>query len=225
MNDHQKSSTGAGSYAEAAARIRDKFMANLLVPERDIVMDATKRLMESNAASEAKNVGDLAPDFNLPTAAGGFGILTQYLKKGPVVLSFYRGGWCPFCNLEFRMLHACLPQIRSSGAALVGISPELPAVSTATAERNDLKFDVLSDTGNHVARRYGLIMQVDYELRPLYLKWGFDVPAANGDDSYELPVPATYVIDTGGTIRAAYVNKDYTSRMEAADIIKALKSL
>jgi peroxiredoxin len=225
MNDEQKSPARAGSYAEAADHIRGKFMANLLAPERDIVMDATQRLMESDAASEAKNVDDSAPDFNLPNAAGGFGILTNYLKQGPVVLSFYRGGWCPFCNLEFRMLHACLPQIRSTGATLVAISPELPAVTTATVEKNDLQFDVLSDTGNHVARRYGLIMQVDHELRPLYLKWGFDIPAANGDDSYELPVPATYVIDTGGIIRAAYINKDYTSRMEAVDIIKALKNL
>jgi len=225
MNEQTTSSTAAGSYAEAAARIRAEFMANLLDHQRDIVTDASTRLMESDAASEAKSTGDIAPDFNLPNAAGKFGILTNYLKDGPVVLSFYRGGWCPYCDLEFKMLHACLPQIQSLGASLVGISPEKPEITTETAEQHDLQFEVLSDMGNHVTRRYGLVMQVDYELRTLFPKWGFNVPAANGDDSYELPVPSTYIIDTDGVIRAAYINKDYTSRMEAVDIVNALKSL
>jgi len=142
-----------------------------------------------------------------------------------MVLSFYRGSWCPFCNLELNALQTMLPEIKACGARLVAISPELPDNSLSHAEKLGLEFDVLTDLGNRVAREYGLIMTIHETLRPLYLQWGLDVPAANGDESYELPVPATYVIDKNGTIRAAYIEKDYTKRMEPLAIMESLKQL
>ena len=115
-----------------------------------------------------------------------------------------------------------LADIRSRGARLVAVSPELPDASLSHAQKLQLEFDVLSDVGNGVAGEYGLIMTVPPELRPLYREWGIDLSAANGDTTHQLPVPATYVIDRSGTIRAAYVDKDYTRRMEPDAIIEAL---
>jgi peroxiredoxin len=147
------------------------------------------------------------------------------LAQGPVVLSFYRGGWCPYCNLEFKALNDVLPEIHALGARLVGVCPELPDHSLSTAERHQLQFEVLSDIGNNIAREYGIVMQVPASMRPLYLQWGLDVPTVNGDETWELPIPATYVIDSDGRIATAYVNKDYTQRMEPEAIIEALKEL
>jgi peroxiredoxin len=118
-----------------------------------------------------------------------------------------------------------LPQLKILGASLVGVSPETPEHGLATLEHNHLDFDLLSDSGNAVARDYGLLMSVPEEMQSLYLEWGFDVPEHNGDDSWELPVPATYVIDREGVIRSAFVDKDYTRRMEPLAILEALREL
>jgi len=203
----------------------DAFMASLPPEQQQTVGAAFARLLDSDAGAQAIRVGDRAPDFSLPNAADEAVQLQDRLAEGPVVLNFYRGGWCPFCNLEFKALHDILPEIRQAGAALIGISPELPEVSRQTIGQHGLQFEVLSDVGNRVARDYGLLMVVDEAVRPLYRQWGIDIPAANGDDSFELPLPATYVIDATGTVRAAHVERDYTIRMEPADILAALKQL
>jgi len=211
--------------AEQARETLDAFMSSLPEDTKEIVGGSFARLLASDTAAEAIDTGDLAPDFSLPDAKGRTLRLAELLERGPVVLSFYRGGWCPFCNLEFRALMDHLPRIRAEGATLVGISPETPDNSLTTAQKHGLEFEVLSDSGNRTARDYGLVMTVYEEMRPLYLEWGFDIPAANGDESWELPVPATYIIDTERTVRAAFVEKDYTRRMEPADIIRALQAL
>lgn len=211
--------------AQQTEQAMNDFMAAIPEEQQKIVGAAFAKLMASDVGAAAKLVGDGAPDFSLPNAAGGTVTLKDLLAQGPVVLNFYRGGWCPFCNLEFNALQAALPEIQSLGARLVGVTPETPNNALSTKEKNALEFDVLSDAGNVIARQYGLLMEVYEELRPLYRAWGIDLPAANGDESYELPLPATYVIDKAGVIRAAYVNKNYTQRMEPADIIAALKQL
>lgn len=170
-------------------------------------------------------MGDTAPEFRLPNVQGGHTSLSELLKRGPVVLSFYRGGWCPFCNLEFKALHDKMHEMQTLGATLAGISPETLAVSRQTVQDHQLEFEVLSDEGNRVARDYGLVMVVDEAIRPYYAQWGIDIPAANGNETFELPVPATYLIDQSGRIRAAHVDKDYTKRMEPTDIMAALKAL
>lgn len=190
-----------------------------------VIMNAFKDLMSSSLGEQALNRGDKAIDFILTNARGGETSLAELTRQGPLVLSFYRGGWCPFCNLEFKALHTILPKIKALGAQLVGISPELPGHSMSTIERHQLQFEVLSDIGNQVAWQYGLVMQVHPDLHPYYLQWGYNLPELNGDNSFVLPIPATYVIDSKGTIRAAYINKDYTQRMEPDAIIHALKSI
>lgn len=213
------------SLSEQTRAAVEAFMASLAPEDQQTVGGAFERLLNSAAGDRAVTVGDTVPDFSLPNAQGETVRLQQRLAQGPVVLSFYRGGWCPFCNLEFKALHDILPEIREAGAELIGVSPELPDVSRQTISQHGLQFEVLSDVGNRVTRDYGLLMKVDEAVRPLYRQLGIDVPAANGDDSFELPLPATYVIDGSGTVRAAHVNKDYTTRMEPADILAALQAL
>jgi len=213
------------SLAQQTQQTLDDFLAALPDDQQRVVAAAFQELLASNVASNARSVGDRAPGFKLPNVRGGALDMRNALSEGPVVLSFYRGSWCPFCNLELNALQRHLPDIRGCGARLIAVSPEKPDSSLSHAEKLSLEFDVLSDLGNRTASDYGLIMTVAETLRPLYLQWSIDLPAANGDESHQLPVPATYVIDSAGVIRAAYVEKDYTKRMEPAEIVRALKSL
>lgn len=211
--------------AEQCEQVKHDFIANLSPEARQDVATAFEHLLASNAGESAVGVGDQAPDFSLPDLNGQQRRLSDLLERGPLVLSFYRGGWCPFCNLEFRALMDHLTEIESQGATLVGISPELPDAAAESVRQNGITFEVLSDAGNRVIRQWGLVSPVDEAIRPHYLQWGINLPAVNGDASYELPIPATYVIDRQGRIRAACINKDYTQRMEPAEIIDALKRL
>jgi len=213
------------SLSEQTQQQANDFIASLSEDVQQIVGASMQRLLASEIDKGAKKSGDQAPDFLLPNVRGGQKSLSDYLKAGPVVLSFYRGGWCPYCNLEFRALQARLPEFKALGATLVGISPETPDASLTTVEKNNLEFEVLSDVGNRVIKEYGLLYVVDEKMRPLYLEWGLDVPAANGDGSYELPIPATYVIDRKGIIQAAHVDKNYINRMDPGDIVEALKAI
>ena len=206
-------------------KLMQDFMSSLPENEQQTIGAAFEKLMSSDTGINAPKNGDLAPDFVLPNAHGDNRQLSELLKDGPVVLNFYRGGWCPFCNLEFKALSDIMPQIKEKGASLISVSPELPDVSLTTIEKHNLPFEVLSDVGNEIADHYGLIMTVYEEIRPLYTQWGIDLPTANGDDSFQLPIPATYIIKQDGTIQTYYVNKNYTSRMEPKAILDALDNI
>ena len=210
------------SLEDALNAFKAQFLAN--VPEE---IQGTMRAAEARVAMEvgiarAKTAGDHAPEFELPNARGERVSLTSMLRRGPVVLSFYRGGWCPYCNIELKGLQDRLADIEAAGGRLLAISPELPEVAQDTVTRNGLRFEVLSDLGNHLASRYGLDFVLDAALRPIYEAWGADVAARNGDDSYRLPMPATFVIAGDGTIVEAFVDVDYTRRLEPDRIIAAL---
>ena len=215
----------APTLAQQTEQCVDAFMSQLPDEAKKTVAQAFGKLAASDTGAHAIAPGEKAPDFSLPNVNGEPVQLSELVKNGPLVLSFYRGGWCPFCNLEFKALIDILPEIQALGAQLVGISPETPDVSAQTVEKHHIPFEVLSDQGNAVCRDYGLLFQVYEELQPLYLEWGLDIPAFNGDESWELPVPATYIIGTDRRVHAAFVDKDYTKRMEPFDIIKALKSM
>lgn len=186
---------------------------------------ATSDLEKSGIVNTSLQVGANAPDFELPDPTGKRVKLSALLANGPVVLNFYRGEWCPYCNLEIRALQQLLPEFQQLGAQVVAISPELPDSSLTMQEKHELSFPVLSDVGNRVARDYGLVFALDVSLRPLYKGFGIDIPAHNGDDSYELPVPATYVVDSTGQVRYAYAEADYTLRAEPAEVLAAVKAL
>ena len=177
----------------------------------------------ADAAGRALGVGDVAPDFALPDATGRDVRLSDLLERGPVVLTFYRGAWCPYCNTQLRDYQDALGEIERAGATLVAVSPQAPDGSVTTAERNGLAFPVLSDVGNRVSRAYGLVFAVDARTRERYEAVGVDLAEANGDGAWELPVPATYVIDRAGTVRAAFVEADYTQRAPARQVLDALR--
>jgi peroxiredoxin len=190
-----------------------------------VIDEATAHLASSGLVEASLNVGAVAPDFSLPVATGAMISLSSLLIKGPVVLAFYRGGWCPYCSTELRALQAKLPEITAAGATLVAISPQTPDNSISTAEKFQLAFPVLSDQGNVVAESFGLVFSLPESLRELYRGFGYDLPAVNGDATFRLPLPATYVIDSNGVIAWRFADADYTKRAEPDDVIAILEAL
>ncbi|MEM5460685.1 peroxiredoxin-like family protein [Paraburkholderia phytofirmans] len=177
------------------------------------------------ALEEAVGTGDKAPDFSLPDVQGNPVSLSDLLSRGSVVVTFYRGGWCPYCNIQLRAYQTILPEMSALGARLVAISPQLPDGSLSTAQTNALTFDVLSDVGNAVAHRYGLVYALPEDLRDALRSNNKALLAINGDGSWELPVPATYVIAPDGHIALASIEVDYRKRLEPDAILAAVKSL
>lgn len=194
-------------------------------PEKKrINAQAIKELEESGVARGLKK-GDHAPNFTLPDATGRNVSLKDELAKGPVILSFYRGGWCPYCNLELRAYQRALPNIKDAGAQLIAISPQTPDASLSTKEKDELEFFVLSDQGGKVAKAYALLFKMQDELIELYKKSGIGVPAHNGNEDWELPKPATFVVDRQGEIVFAHVDSDYTKRTDPEEVIGIVKNL
>lgn len=204
---------------------RADFMANVPAEIREAMERADMELAASDVLQHALRAGDKVPDFRLPDARGGFVRLDDLLAKGPAVLSFYRGGWCPYCNLELHSLQKVLPEITSFGAELVAISPQTPDGSLSTAEKNELAFSVLSDVGSATAKAFGIAFDLSEELRPIYTRFGHALPDQNGDESWTLPIPATYVVDRDGAIALAFLDVDYRNRLEPAEIIAALRAI
>ena len=165
-------------------------------PERiRLYEQGIEEVRKSGVVDRALKVGDRAPDFELPDAAGKKVKLSGLLARGPVIVTWYRGGWCPYCNIALRGFHKRLPEIRSAGASLVAISPETPDNSLGTAEKNHLDFDVLSDRGNKVARAFGVAYKLPKVVADQF-KGRLDLAKYNGDDSGELPLGVTYVQPT-----------------------------
>lgn len=192
---------------------------------RAVMQRAGRELAESGQAERALAEGAKAPSFTLPSATGQPVDLYGLLAEGPVVLTFYRGAWCPYCNIALRSLQQHHDGITARGARLVALSPQIPDESLSLAEKNGLAFDVLSDPGCETARQYGLAFDLPDDLAAVYDTIGIDLHRSNAGHARTLPLPATYVIDRDGTIRWAFVHPDYTTRAEPADILAALDSL
>ncbi|MBU6497201.1 MAG: AhpC/TSA family protein [Rhodospirillales bacterium] len=182
-------------------------------------------LLAHDYPHHAVGEGQIAPDFTLPDQHGRPVSLHEALARGPVVLTFFRGGWCPFCSIALRALNRVLPKLRRQGASLLAISPQTPDQSLSTAERNALCFPVLSDAGNAVARRYGLVWKLDADYRALYERLGHDLPRINGTPGWELPVAAGYVIDTDGRVALARVDPRVHRRLEPEEALEAVLRL
>ncbi len=183
-------------------------------------------LRASGILDRAARAGDLVPATNhLLDAHGRPFDLTALIAAGPVVLTFYRGGWCPYCNLELRAFQAALLAIRAAGGTLVAVSPERPDHSLSTAEKNDLAFPVLSDVGGRLAAALGIRFALSDAVRPFYEKAGHALPDRNGDGGWALPIPATFVIDRGGRIALASIEPDYRRRLAPDVAVEALRRL
>src|SRR3984957_6954926 len=193
----------------------------------NVISGEVERIRGLGFLDRSLKAGQAAPGFTLPDVYGREVSLKTLLAKGRVVLSFYRGEWCPYCNIELHGLQEALPKIREFGATLVAISPEKPDHGIVMTEKNKLTFPVLSDFDNKVARQFGIVFQVGKELSE-FARNAFknDISLRNGQDSRELPVPATYVVDTTGAIRFARVEVDYMmDRAEPEEIVAALQAI
>lgn len=179
---------------------------------------AAAALEASGVSTRALGEGDTAPDFELPDASGRMVRLEDLRAEGPVIISFYRGQWCPFCNLELRGLQRALADVQAAGATLVAISPNKPDVAADTVEELGLEYPVLSDHDNQVAGMFNLVYEMTPENIEEYHEMGRDIGLLNGTGKWELPVPATYVIDGAGTIRYAFVDLNHRRRAEPSEV-------
>ena len=183
------------------------------------------QLITSGAAERSIKAGTQAPDFTLLDARGTAVKLSHLLEQGPVVMTFYRGQWCPYCHMMLRAYQHALPQLQAGGATLLAISPQTPHHSRALAEKLKLTFAVLSDMGNQMARQFGLVFTLDEAVRGAYKQVGADLPRFNGTDSWELPMAGTFLVDQSGIVRLAFVDPDFTRRLDPSVIFARLEEL
>jgi len=182
--------------------------------------------IEASGIAPGLAIGDQAPEFSLPDPLGRPVSLGQLLPRGPVVVTFYRGAWCPYCNLQLHALQQALPAFRELGASLVAISPQAPDHSLSMTEKHQLEFPVLSDLDQAVIRAYKVQFTLSGDLEDLQVNVFHNDPAGqNADGSRSLPVPATFVIDREGIVRAAFVSADWRVRAEPADVLAAVAAV
>ncbi|GAA4239418.1 peroxiredoxin-like family protein [Postechiella marina] len=202
----------------AGRKAKPEFMQGV-----DLVIEKAKAFKEGENAIK---VGEKAPNFELPNPKGNHVTLQSLLKKGPVVVTFYRGSWCPYCNLQLRALQARLNEIHDLGATLVAISPEVPDGSLTKNDIENMEFTVLSDQDAKVAEQYGLAWQVpEFLMEHMRIDRNLDLVKINNGNGNILPIPGTFVLNTQGEVIWSYVNVDYRTRSEPEAIIEALKTL
>lgn len=183
--------------------------------------DAMQALIDTGIIDNALNVGDTAPDFRLTNATGQTVSLYKMLESGPVVLFWYRGGWCPYCNLTLQYMQRYLPKFQEHGANMMALTPELPDSTLSTEQKHNLEFEVLSDIDNVVGKQYGVVYTLTDDVANAYNS-SFGLSSYNGNDSNELPLGATYIIGTDAVIRYAFIDPDYRKRAEPDSLVQVL---
>jgi len=190
-----------------------------------LIADDIDYVRASGILDRAARAGAAFPKAVLTDATGKSFDLSVVYAKGPAIVIFYRGGWCPYCNLELRSYQKMLGDIHAAGGALVAISPELPDHSLTTAQKNELAFPILSDHGSALAADLGIRFSLSEAVRPFYEKAGHTLPDRNGDGAWVLPMPATFVVAKGGRIAAAFIEPDYRKRTDPAEAVTVLRTL
>jgi peroxiredoxin len=204
---------------------RKELMARYVPPETEAVhARAIAELKEKHLAGNILAVGAEAPAFELKDLNGKLVSSADLLSKGRLVICFFRGRWCPFCVGQLQAMNLILPQIEQAGASLLAISPQTTQQSFFMADQHKLRFPLLSDAGNEVARHFGVVYRVPDEQQAIYRRACINLPFANGQDRWELPIPATFIFNRDGTVLYAAASEDYTERPEPADILRALKA-
>lgn len=203
---------------------RKELIAKYVPAETQAVhAQAVAELRAKKFAANIVPVGAKAPHFELPDQNGKLVSSSELLSRGRVVLCFIRGRWCPFCVGKMEAINLFVPQFEASGATLVAISPQTVKQSFFMHDQHKLRFSLLSDAHNNVARQFGLVYRVPAAQEAVYRRAFVNLPFTNGDDGWELPIPATYIIDRDGTVLHASANEDYTERPEPAEIVRLLR--
>lgn len=198
--------------------------AKRMPPEALATMEkAAADYITAGIGKDALGVGDTLPDATLIDATGNPVTLSNLLAQGPLLLNFYRGGWCPYCNFEMKAYQDLLPEITAAGATLVGVTPEKPDNALSTVEKNALTYPVLSDTGNAFATALGIVFELQGDLKDLYEGFGLDLPNLNAQSGWTLPIPAVYVVGSDGKILFADIDLDYRRRAEPSEVLAILK--
>lgn len=200
------------------------FEATASSEKQDLYNKGIQAIINDSILHYALNKGDKAVDFTLKNALGEKESLNTFLENGPVILTWYRGGWCPYCNITLSYLQSNLSEFKSLGATLLALTPELPDSSLSTKEKLSLDFEVLSDLNNQVAKEYGITFKLIDPVAKSYQN-SFDLHAFNCDSSNVLPIAATYIIDKDKIIKYAFLNADYRVRAEPSELLKVLKQM
>jgi len=209
---------------EQLEAVAKEFKANAPIEAQIKIGQMIEEVQKSGIAS-GKQQGEKAVDFKLTNALGRDVILFEELAKGPVVLVFYRGGWCPYCNLQLKAYQKILPEIQAIGAQLIAISPQKPDHSLSLQEKEGLEFQVLSDPNGLVTAKYNLLFDVPRGVRELMEGIGVNLAEYNNTSKWVLPVPATFMIDESAIIRSSYVNPNFMQRQSPEEILRELKKL
>lgn len=216
--------TDMPSLSEQLAEKAAASAANAPQERRDAFKQGIDVVRESGIEKSAKQTGDMAVDGELTGWDGTSVKLSELWEEGPVVLMWYRGGWCPYCNIQLRAMQKSLDAIESAGARLVVLTPELPEKAKKTAESNDLDIVALHDKDSQLARKYGILFDLPEPIVPIY-RDKLKLSTFNGNDKMELPLSATYVIDTSGKITYSFLDADYKQRAEPAEVVEAVKAV
>jgi peroxiredoxin len=211
--------------AEELSKQRQAAAAKFTAERQATMEGATVKLHASGIEGLAVKENDSAPEAILPNAKGQAINLAQMYGLSPTIVIFYRGGWCPYCNLTLRAYQSLFPEIKAAGVNLVAVSPEMPDKTLTTAQKNELTFQVLSDPDLKAAAGFGLAFELPDDLAALYVKNGNDLRIINGTRQFSLPVPATYVSGRDGVIAYAHGDADYRNRAEPSDVLEAAKRL
>lgn len=213
------------SLTSETTAVYDNFIQNAPPSVTGVIKTANANFKASFQPSSAIQVGDTLPEFRLSDAFGKEVSSADLLAKGPILINFYRGEWCPFCNLVLRSMQEHLDEIKAKGVTMVAVSPELPNQSLSTTEKHDLKFPVLSDVGNKFAKQLGIVFQQPDTMRSLHKQFGNDLETRNGDDSMEVPIPATLLVDQKGVVRNTYIETEYWKRLEPSTAMKWIEAM
>lgn len=190
------------------------------------MLEVTQKLKQKGLSHNSLKSGDFIPNFFLTNIQGDETDFKVFLEKNDfVVISFYRGAWCPYCSLELRALQDINSELNKLNSTIVAISPQTPDNSLSTKEKAELKYEVLSDIDNLVAKKFGLVFSLDESLRKIYKQFGIDIPKANNSQSYEIPMPATYIVNKSGKIIYHFIDEDYTKRLEPELLLEKIKSV
>jgi peroxiredoxin len=208
----------------ALCAISKALIAKYVPPETQAIpAEVVAELKEKRLADGTLRVGAKARMFELKDHNNKPVSSAELLKNGGVVICFFRGRWCPFCVGQLEAMNLILPQIEQAGATLVAISPQTVKQSFFMHDQHKLRFPLLSDAGNQVARQFGLVYRVPEYQQAVYKSTFVNLPFVNGEETWELPIPATYILDHDGTVRFASTNEDYMNRPEPADVLNSLE--